>query len=458
MRQILSIAVILVGALTSAHAADLDAKLKAELARQRVPALSVVVVRHGKIVKLSSYGVANVEWQAAATNQTRYEIASMSKMYIGLAVRMLADEGKLDVEDLVSKYLPDVPEGFQKMRIRHLLTMSTGLPEDWGGPLIPYDEDVGTVFDDASMLRAFGWLESAAPLGFEFHYSGPGYAMLGMIVTRITGAPFTRFVEERIFRPAGMKSSSYLEPWTIVPQRAQGYRLDHDKLVLGRHVASYLHARADVGILSTAEDLASFVIALQNGKLVKDPERLWQPVVSDAGHALDYDYGWMTGIRDGRRARFHPGGYRTGFTTITVVLPDDDLTVVALTNGNFSSADRFAKIVIDDFLTDAWPAARPLGSADEARLLVALQGLGKGTVDPEVFSPDALEPNSLAEVTKALRNVKAWKIEARYDLAKRPASIHGHSLVAFLVARSESIGLQLYQDASGKIVYVAPIH
>lgn len=138
------------------------------------------------------------------------------------------------------------------------------------------------------MVKAFTTLKMEAPPGTEFHYSSPGYAMLGMLVSRISGTPLPDFVATRLFKPASMDQSTFVDNWEIVPERAQGYRLAEGTIKKGGYLGQYLHARPDVGILSTARDIARWVIALRAGRIVKDPDRLWQAVTAESGHALDY--------------------------------------------------------------------------------------------------------------------------------------------------------------------------
>src|SRR5262245_22809038 len=166
-------------AVAAAHADELDDRITAAMKEQDTPGLTLAVVQNGAIARLGAYGFGNVEWEAKTTDSTRFEIASISKMFAGAAVRILIEDGKLDVEDPVSKYLPEIPGAWADMKVRHLLTMSSGLPEDFASESIPDSADVATPYDDASMLKAFAGLKMEAPIGTEFHYSGPNYAMLG---------------------------------------------------------------------------------------------------------------------------------------------------------------------------------------------------------------------------------------------------------------------------------------
>src|SRR5437867_868932 len=150
--------------LVSTAAADqLDRAIEDEMARQQIPGLSLAVVRKGEIVRLQAYGFGDLEWRAKATPDTRFEIVLMGKMFAGAAVRILADVGALDAEAPLTSYFDGLPDSWRTMRVRHLVNMSSGLPEDWGGDLIPYDKDVLTAYDDASMVKAFTTLKMEAP-------------------------------------------------------------------------------------------------------------------------------------------------------------------------------------------------------------------------------------------------------------------------------------------------------
>lgn len=329
---LLTLALLSLTLVSTAGGDELDRAVEDEMSRQQIPGLSLAVVRKGEIVRLQACGFGDLEWRAKATPDTRFEIASMSKMFTGAAARILMDDGKLDPGAPLTSYFDGLPDSWRSMRVRHLVNMSSGLPEDWGGDLIPYNSDVVTAYDDASMVKAFTTLKMEAPPGTEFHYSSPGYAMLGMLVSRISGKPLPEFLAERVFKPAAMDQSTFVDNWEIVPERAQGYRRAEGKIKKGWYLGQYLHARPDVGILSTARDMARWVIALRAGRIVKDPDRLWQGATAESGHALDYSYGWFTGTLLGHRMVGHGGRYRTGFRSTVNLYPDDDLAVVVLAN------------------------------------------------------------------------------------------------------------------------------
>src|ERR1051325_445355 len=165
MRQytVMRVLLILVTVLGGSFAADsLDSAGRPAVEQDRTPGLSLAVVRGGRIVRTAAYGYANLEWQSPVTVDTKFEIASISKMFAGAAARILIEEGRLDLEDPIAKYFDGTPTAWRGIRVWHLVTMSSGLPEDFASDLIPYNADVITPNDDASMLRAFFGLKMAA--------------------------------------------------------------------------------------------------------------------------------------------------------------------------------------------------------------------------------------------------------------------------------------------------------
>ncbi|HEY5952363.1 MAG TPA: serine hydrolase domain-containing protein [Kofleriaceae bacterium] len=455
----IAIAIVTLSA-RSAPADKLDAELAKTLKADNIPGLSFAVIKDGRVVRLGAYGLANVEHRVKVTTATRFEIASMSKMFIATAIRILADDHKLDLDDLLSKYFDKLPPAWKDMRIRHLVAMSAGLPEDW--ELMCYC-DVRDEYDDKTMLDAFAKLKLLSPLGERFHYSSPSYAMLGMIVTKVTGKPFADFVTERIFKPAGMTESTYNDPAAVIASRADGYRLDDTTKALkrGYYVAPYMHARADVGILTTPRDYAKFVIALDAGKIVKDPERLLAPFSSDDGKRdLRYAYGWTVGLVDGHRGAMHTGGFRTGFSTVILRLPDEHLTLITMTNRAGAGMSTLFGVLRHYVRgADDKQSTKDPDPAATARLIKALQAAAAGTVDPALFAADALSgiEDKLPAIAKA-----TITFGARHALDGSRIRWHGQPLADFVTLRikipnfDSEVGLDVYRDDKGVVRDIEP--
>jgi CubicO group peptidase (beta-lactamase class C family) len=456
MRRLLFI-LILVPLL--AQADDLDVRIRKQMEQEGVPGLTFAVVQNGKIARLGAYGFGNLEWQAQATNDTRFEVASVSKMVAGAAIRLLIEEGKVDPEASVSHYLEGLPSSWSAMKMRHLIAMSSGLPEDFGSAAIPYNAEVCTPADDASLIREFQTLPMK-PIGDRFSYSSANYAMLGMIVAKVSGKTYSQFLQERVFAPAGMTQSSVIDNSGIVPQRAEGYRRTKGELKRGWFLGQYLHSRPDDAVLTTSRDLAKFVIALEQKLIVKRPEEIWSFPKSDTGHFLDYAYGWNNHTWLGHRRFDHSGGYRTGFHTFVALYPDDALSVVVLTNCDFSAVREFVNMITFAYLKDAPDPATEVMKMDSDsrttdRLIGVVNGIGKGSLDPDMIYSDAIEPLGLNEASTFLAHVAPFQYAGR---GRVRLTMHAHDLVDYETLRSQIDGrplfLTLYRDASGKVAHI----
>jgi len=442
-----------------ARADELDLAIKNEMQHQGVPGLTFAVVRNQEIVRLGAYGLGNLEWNAAATNETRFEVASVSKMVDGAAIRLLVEEGKVDPAASVTDYLDGLPPSWSAMKVRHLITMSSGLPEDFGSAAIPYDAEVCAPADDASLMKEFATLPMK-PIGNQFSYSSPNYAMLGMIVAKLSGKSYGQFVQERVFTPAGMTQSSVIDNSAIIQQRAEGYRRAKGELKRGWFLGQYLHSRPDDAILTTSRDLAKFVIALERKLIVKNPEEMWFFPKSDTGHFLDYAYGWNERTWLGHRRYEHSGGYRTGFHSFVARYPDDALSVIVLTNCDFSNVPDFVNMITRAYLKDAPDPALEAKKIDNdpattTRLVSVIDGIVKRHLDPDAIYSDTLEPIGLEQASEFLAHAAPFHYAGR---GRAHLTMHGHQLVDYETLHTEIEGralyLTLYRDTSGKVAYI----
>ncbi|MGZ5259694.1 MAG: serine hydrolase domain-containing protein [Burkholderiales bacterium] len=437
---------------------SLDARIVTVMREAHAPGLSYAVTHAGRTVRLGSFGVASVEHHAPVVKDTRFEIASMSKMFAATAIRILADEGKVNLEDPVAKYLQGLPDTLKGMRVKHLLGMSIGWPDDWD--VLPWG-NIFIDFDDSSTMAMFRKLPILSPLGAKFHYSSPGYAMLGMIVQKVTGESYARFVEERIFRKAGMTHSAFVDPGAVVPERADGYIYDEGALKRGYYVTPYMHARADVGILSTAEDFAKWMNALTAGSIVAEPTRLFETFLGNDGMPLQYAYGWQTGIRHGFRAVSHTGGYRTGFSSLVVYFPTQDVSITVLTNLLSSPRGAVADLLAARYVPGyvAPNPQHPEKDADpgETRKLAAaiLAMLRTGTPDPLIQGMDADDVKGFADYFKGTDSVR---FVMRRDVSSRGLSVGGRKLVRmvsiYLLHPSHPELLDFYFGPDEKVAYI----
>lgn len=296
--------------------------------RGDVPGASVLVVHNGRSIIRRAYGLADVEDHVAATPQTNYRLASMTKQFTAAAILLLAQDGALSLEDPIRKWLPDLPAATAPITIRHLLTHTSGL--------IDYEDVIPPgqtqQLHDADVLQLLEQQNRTYfPPGTRYRYSDSGYSLLALIVGRAAHEDFATFLKRRIFVPLGMLNSvAYESGISVVAQRAFGYsaepggwrRTDQSltSAVLG-----------DGGVYSSIDDLAKWDAGLYGGGLLRPRVRqaaFSKQVATDDPH-VGYGFGWrITG-----RSVWH-SGETLGFRNVIVRFPGQHLTVVVLSNRN----------------------------------------------------------------------------------------------------------------------------
>ena len=301
-----------------------------------VPGASVLVLRDGEPVVRAGYGMSDMEAHTPATATTNYRLASVTKQFTAASILLLAEDGRLKLDDRVRKWLPSLPKAAEPITIRHLLTHTSGL--------IDYEDVIPETFKpqlhDADVLRL---LESQDRTYFKpgssYRYSNSGYALLALIVERASGRTFATVLRERIFQPLGMSNTvAYEEGISTVSNRAFGHTQEQGRW--NRTDQSQTSAvLGDGGIYSSIDDLAKWDAALYDGRLLR-PSSL-QAAFTPATHTddpeVEYGFGWrITG-----ETLWH-SGETVGFRNVIVRYPKRHLTVVVLTNRNEPEPYRLA--------------------------------------------------------------------------------------------------------------------
>jgi CubicO group peptidase (beta-lactamase class C family) len=320
---------LLAGPAQSATPIDSVARyVEAEMARQRIPGLSIAVLRGDSVLLARGFGYANVEHRVAATDSTVYQSGSIGKQFTAAAMVMLADEGKLRLDDSVTRYLPEGARAWSGITLRHLLTHTSGIPDYVDSTL-----DYRRAYSEEELVR----LAAALPLEFRpgerWSYSNTGYVLLGTVIRRVTGAFYGNFLQRRIFRPAGMRATRVISESDIVPHRAAGYRLVNDRLQNQEWVSPELNTTADGSLYLTVRDLAAWAVALNHGRVPPRSvlDRSWTPVRLTGGGIYPYGFGWSVGEQRGRKRIGHTGSWQ-GFKGSLQRYPEFGLTVIVLCN------------------------------------------------------------------------------------------------------------------------------
>ncbi len=322
----------------------LDQYLRDKMARKRIPGLQIAVVRDGAIVYSAAYGTANLQDGVAVTPQTVFSINSASKAFTGVAILQLAEAGALQLDAPVSRYLPGLPDAWQPITLRQLLNHTSGLPDIL---IPPRAQGTGTMVGDGSEADAWKTVQTLPmdfPTGTAYRYNQTNYVLLGKVIDRLSGQPFAEFIRDRQFRAAGMTHAGYGDSRDVTPHRAQPYRYPQgaaqNRDALQNAFDEFpAFLRTGAGINATAEDIARWLIALQQERLLTRAslEQLWQPGRFNDGRPTPWAAGWPIIARDEHPAVAGIGGRRSAF----YVYPADNLSVVVLTNLAGANPEEF---------------------------------------------------------------------------------------------------------------------
>ena len=307
---------------------QLDDVVKAEMQKQKIPGLSLVVLKDGQIVKAEGYGLANVELSVPVTAKTVFQSGSMGKQFTATLVMMLVEDGKLKLEDKLGKYLPGSPDAWKDITIRHLLTHTSGV-KNYGPLQLNFRKD----YTDDELVQLAGKLPLDFPPGEKWNYSNTGYVLLGIIIKNATGKFYGDLLKERIFGLLGMETARIISEADVIPNRAAGYRVVAGNLRNQEYVSPSLNRTADGSLYFTVLDLAKWDAALYTEKLLKKSslEQMWTPVKLNNGKTHPYGFGWALGNSGGKRFVNHGGAWQ-GFVTYIVRHLDDKVTVAVLAN------------------------------------------------------------------------------------------------------------------------------
>jgi CubicO group peptidase (beta-lactamase class C family) len=332
------------------------------LKSSHAPGAAVLVVRDGRPVFRRGYGVADLRASRRIDAKTNFRLASFTKQFTAACIMLLARDGKLHYDDRLTDFFPEFPAYGKSISVRNLLNHTSGLP-DYEDILMkqypnPPPDKVPQILD-AGALKLLEQQSSAkfAP-GSKWEYSNSGYAVLAMIVEKVSGRSFGQFLQERIFTPLKMKNTlAYEKGKNEVPHRAYGHSNDKDgwretdqsptSAVLG-----------DGGIYSSLDDLAQWDRALRDHTLLSQAEM--QPALTPVqptdgpaaipdGPAVSYGFGWFLGPYQGHKRMWHDGE-TIGFRTTIQRFPDDKMTIIVLANRTDINPEDLALKVADLYL------------------------------------------------------------------------------------------------------------
>src|SRR5687767_11611915 len=271
-----------------ARADKVDDYVKAQMEQRRIPGLSLAIVKNGRVTKHEAYGLASLELKAPAHKETVFEIGSVTKQFTAALVLMLVEEGRLGLDEKITRFFENAPESWKNITIRHLLTHTSGIRNYTGLPGFEMTKKL-----DAQRFVA---TIAAQPLeskpGDAFKYCNTGYNLAGYIIEKVTGKSYWQVLRARIFEPLQMRTATSRDLKPIVENRAHGYEVENGKLV--NRDSDLTDVFAAGAISATVGDLVKWNAALDSGALLSQASRaaMWAPVTLNGGLKHPYGFGW----------------------------------------------------------------------------------------------------------------------------------------------------------------------
>ncbi|WP_284461230.1 serine hydrolase domain-containing protein [Chryseobacterium sp.] len=326
----------------------IDSLIQTEFGNKNEPGGVFMISQHGKNLYRKAFGKANLELDVNMTPDQVFQIGSMTKQFTAVAILMLEQQGKLSVNDPVSKYIKDYPSGDQ-ISIHHLLTHTSGIKD-----FTKMKSLSGIAQKEMKPIEMVDFFKNEpadfAP-GEKFEYNNSGYVVLGYIIELISGDTYENFIKKNIFDKTGMSNSYYASDRKLIPKRAYGYHKKESGFV-NKTMISFSIPFSSGSLMSTVDDMLKWQQALNQNILLnaKETQKAFQKYKLNSGEEFTYGYGWHLKDTNGIPDREH-GGSIFGFKSMGVYIPGKDIYVIGLSNCDCHSPTEItrniAKIVLN---------------------------------------------------------------------------------------------------------------
>jgi CubicO group peptidase (beta-lactamase class C family) len=384
-----------------------DSFIQSELSRQHIPGMSVAILRGDSILLARGYGLADLQHHTPATDSTVYSVGSLTKPFTSAAIVLLSQEGKLELSDPITKYLPEGAKAWSGVTIRHLLTHTSGVPQD---TLLDDNRD----YTEAELVRSAARSPLQFTPGERESYSSTGYSLLGVIIHRVTGQPWFDFVRNQILRPLGMRTAGVNTDSSIASLRATGYYLDGDTLQIAEQASPSINSMADCCLSLSVQDLARFAIGLNHEKPLgaEGLKQTWTPVRLNNSGTYPYGLGWNIVEQRGYRRIGHSGSWQ-GFHATLQRYSDFDLTVIVLLNLGQANSEGIATALaglVEPKLTMPQLLPQPLSQNPPTPIKGLLTALSRNT-ESSLATPElrATFPADRREIIASfLQAIDSW--------------------------------------------------
>jgi CubicO group peptidase (beta-lactamase class C family) len=337
------------------------------------PGASIIVKKDGKTIFRKGYGLADLELGVPVEPDMVFRLGSITKQFTAMAILMLAEQGKLGLQDNITKFMPDYPTQGRTITVEHLLTHTSGIQSYTDMPewLPLWRKD----FTVKELVDFFKDKPMTFNPGRRWVYNNSGYVLLGAIIEKVSGQTYEEFVDAHIFKPLGMKHSYYGNTERVIPRRVPGYQTGKEGVVNAPYL-SMTQPFAAGSLLSSVDDLAVWSDAIFSGKLVKKEwlDKALTPFKLKNGESTGYGYGLFIADFSGHRSIEHGGGIN-GFTSYEMTLPGDRIFIAILTNSAIAGRDPEPRAVKIAWLALGLPEPERKSVKLEAKDLDPLTGV-----------------------------------------------------------------------------------
>jgi D-alanyl-D-alanine carboxypeptidase len=311
---------------------QVDTYLQTQMHSRRIPGLSVAVVRNGSVILQRSYGLANVELDAPTSPGSVFEIGTLSKQFTAAAVMMLVQDGQVRLFDPIRSHMPELPGSWSYVTVRNLLTHTSGIPSYTSVP--GFNSARHTSITRKQILDSIASLPMRGVPGEKWTASNTDYFLLALLIERVSGKSYSRFLTERIFQPVGMTSTRVNDYTRPIEDRVDGYALDDDSqptLVISTHPTRLFGSGS---IVSSVVDLARWESALARQTLLRPASlaEMGKPTKLYSGESTEYGFGWYVHPSSQWGTIVENSGGTAGFRSSIARYAADKTTVIVLTN------------------------------------------------------------------------------------------------------------------------------
>jgi CubicO group peptidase (beta-lactamase class C family) len=317
---------------------EVDNYIKAQMAEHRIPGIALRIIQDGKSTKTATYGLANLELDVPVKAETVFEIGSVTKQFTAAGILLLAQDGKLSVDDPISRHLKNLPGAWTNITIRHLLSHTSSIKSYTGLPGFELTRHL----TQEQFIRAIGEYPLEFQPGESWKYCNSGFNLLGYIIENVSRKSYWDFLKERIFRPLEMSATRERRPGDIIPNRAAGYEQTNQIWINRDYDLTDVFAAG--AIVSNIGDLTKWNAALDGDAILNtvSKELMWTPTKLNNGKITRYGFGWYIDSVEGHKSIGH-GGSTSGFSASIQRFPDDKVAAILLSNTDEQIATKLAR-------------------------------------------------------------------------------------------------------------------